>query len=147
MLKFQKDNASLLDSAIKDFISLLIFMSTQLSLSRNVMNAHWKTQISKLLTLEVQHTMMNIIVLWYLHGITELQRSFWVSRHQTSWYCNWRRGFCSLSFARGWGDALYRKCFSIFIKRIEITVNIFLKWENYDTMCEDTSGGGYFWAS
>lgn len=40
MLKIQKDNASLLYSAIKDFISLLTFMCTQLSLSRNEMNAH-----------------------------------------------------------------------------------------------------------
>lgn len=76
------------NSAVKYFIywSLCLF-----NFSRNVMNAHWKTQISKLLTLEVQHTMMNIIVLWYLHY--RAQRSFWVSRHQTSWYFNWKRHF------------------------------------------------------
>lgn len=75
-------------SAVKYFVSLMIFMLTQLYFSRNVMNAHWKIRISKLLTLEVQRMMMNIIVLWYLHGITELQRSFWVSGHHPSWYYN-----------------------------------------------------------
>lgn len=116
------------------------------------MNVHWKTQISKLLILEVQHMMMNIIVLWYLHGITELQRSFWVSRHQNSWY------FLSFLFSTALGsvcvggrvDSLsdVQKSLCYFHENNwDISINILPEWEKCDTICKDISGGGYFWTS
>ena len=128
----QEDNswAGLLSSAIK----CIYWVSCLLNcVSRNVMNAHWKTQISKLLTLEVQRMMMNITVLWCLPGTTELPRSFWVSRHQAFWYYNWRRDFCSLQLY-WWGGEVWssqqdsENIFYFHKKCVDIAINTFPEW-------------------
>jgi hypothetical protein len=74
--------------------------------SRNEMSAHWKTQISKLLILEVQHMTTNIIVLWCPQGTTGLQRSFWVSSHQTSYPFNCWRSWLTKMMLGGYREEL-----------------------------------------